>query len=194
MEAFGIVPKQRALPKMKECPNVTCKELNAPDAPFCVKCRIPLTVAAHIEEGHRKDQEILELKQQMAQSKQEIKDQFQAYDTKMNEFVHDIQSRLISEVEQSDCDFMLDKMREILDRTAPGWFEEVYGPGAAAHRLTPKAKEKMKKLLEEITPLIEAENRQRDLEIQKQYKILMNTLEQDPYNDSRVKGDSVATD
>jgi len=66
MEAFGIVPKQRALPKMKECPNVTCKELNAPDAPFCVKCRIPLTVVAHIEEGHRKDQEIHGLKDQMS--------------------------------------------------------------------------------------------------------------------------------
>jgi hypothetical protein len=58
---------------------------------------------------------------------------------------------------------MLDKMREILDRVAPGWFDEVYGPGAAAHRLTPKAKEEIEELVKEITPQIEAENRQRDL-------------------------------
>jgi len=58
---------------------------------------------------------------------------------------------------------MLDKMREILDRTAPGWFDEVYGPGAAAHRLTPKGKEKIEEMLKIITPLMDAENRQKDL-------------------------------
>jgi integrase/recombinase XerD len=132
------------------------------------------------EDRERNDQVIYELKQQMAQSKQEIKDQFQAYEAKMNEFVHDIQSRAYSEErEQSARDFVNDKMTEILDRTAPGWFEEVYGPGAPAHRLTPKGQEKIQQLLKEVTPLIEAENRQRDLELQRQRKILMNTLEQD---------------
>src|SRR5215831_7543350 len=83
MEAFGIVPKQRALPKMKECPNVTCKELNAPDAPFCVKCRIPLTVVAHIEEGHRKDQEIQELRKQLA----DLVEQQQGFDMKLHKLL-----------------------------------------------------------------------------------------------------------
>jgi hypothetical protein len=49
----------------RECPNVTCKELNTPDAPFCAKCGVPLTVAAHIEQGHQKDQEMQQLKERM---------------------------------------------------------------------------------------------------------------------------------
>jgi len=36
-------------------------------------------------------------------------------------------------------------------------------PGAAAHRLTPKGKEKVRELRKMLEPLIEAENRQRDL-------------------------------
>ena len=84
MEAFGIVPKQRALPKLKECPNVTCKELNAPDAPFCVKCRIPLTVVAHIEEGHRKDQELQDLRKQLA----DLVEQQQGFDMKLKKLLH----------------------------------------------------------------------------------------------------------
>ena len=74
----------------------------------------------------------------MVQSKQEIKDRFQAYESKMAEFVHDIQSRLNQEeTSRPYHDLMLDKMREILDRMALGWFQEVFGP--KAHRLTPKA-------------------------------------------------------
>jgi hypothetical protein len=99
----------------------------------------------------------------------------------MNEFVHDIQSRLLSEEEQSNRHFVMDKMREILDRVAPGWFQEVYGPGAAKNRLTAKGKEEIQKLLKEITPQIEAEKRQRDLKLQKQRKVLVKTL-----NDSRA--------
>jgi small-conductance mechanosensitive channel len=134
-----------------------------------------------MEESEKKDQETYELKQQMAQSKQEIKDQFQAYEAKINEFVHDIQSMLPSKEEESALNFTMDKMREILDRAVPGWFEEVYGPGAAAHRLTPQGKEKIKELDKILEPLIEAENRQRDLELQKRRKTLMKTL-----NDSRT--------
>jgi hypothetical protein len=111
----------------------------------------------------------------MAQSKQEIRDQFQAYEAKMNEFVQDIQSRLNQEeVSRPYHNFMLDNMIEILDRAAPGWFQEVYGP--KAHRLTPKDKEKIEELRKVLTPLIEADNRQRDLELQKQRKILVKTL------------------
>jgi hypothetical protein len=66
-------------------------------------------------------------------------------------------------------------MIEILDHAAPGWFQEVYGPGA--RRLAPKDKEKIEELLKILTPQIDAENRQRDLELQKQHKILVKTLE-----------------
>jgi integrase/recombinase XerD len=166
----------------KTCPS--CRELNKPDAHFCAKCNFIMSFEAYqkgMEERKKKDQEILELKEQMVQSKQEIKDQFQAYEAKMNEFVHDVQSRLISEEEQSNRVFVMDKMREILDRTAPGWFDEVFGPGASAHRLTPKGQEKIQQLLKEVTPLIDAENRQRDLELEERRKVLVNTL-----NDSRA--------
>jgi integrase len=123
-----------------------------------------------------KSKEIAALQQQLAQSKQEIKDQFQAYEAKMNEFVHDIQGRLNQEeVSRPYHNSMLDKMREILDRTAPGWFDEVYGPGA--RRLTPKAKEKIEEMDKIITPLIDAENRQRDLELQRRRKSLVKTLD-----------------
>ena len=69
MSAFGIVPRQQALPKMRECPNVTCKELNTPDAPFCVKCSVPLTVAGHIEQGHQKEKEMQALRNEILETK-----------------------------------------------------------------------------------------------------------------------------
>lgn len=64
MIEFGIKTQQKQLPKFRECPNVTCKEPNIPDAPFCAKCRVPLTVAGHIEQGHQKEREISALREQ----------------------------------------------------------------------------------------------------------------------------------
>src|SRR5215831_13347498 len=125
-------------------------------------------VISGLSKKRRRERGRHELKEQMAQSRLEIKDQFQAYEAKMNEFVHDIKSSLNQEEEsRPSLNLMLDKMREILDSTAPGWFDGVFGPGASAHRLTPKDQEKIEELLKEVTPLIEAENRQRDLELQK---------------------------
>jgi hypothetical protein len=93
----------------------------------------------------------------------------------MAEVVHDLQSRLNQEeVSRPYRDFMLDKMMEILDRAAPGWFQEVYGP--AAHRLAPEDKEKIQEMLKILTPQIDAENRQRDLELQKQKKVLIDSM------------------
>ena len=57
----------------KTCPN--CREPNKPDAQFCFKCNFVMSFEAYqkgMEEGQRKDQEVNELKEQMA---------------KMNEFV-----------------------------------------------------------------------------------------------------------
>jgi len=34
-ESFGLAPQNKQqLPRLRECPNVTCKELNTPEAPF----------------------------------------------------------------------------------------------------------------------------------------------------------------
>ena len=78
----------------------------------------------------------------------------------MAEFIHDIQSRLSQqETSRPYRHLMLDKMREILDRTAPGWFQEIFG--LEAHRLSPEAHEKIDEWLKILTPQIEAENRER---------------------------------
>jgi small-conductance mechanosensitive channel len=184
MVNFGLAgPQKQKLPNYRECPNIICKEFNIPDAPFCVKCRVPLTVPGFMEQNKQKDLEMHELKQQMAQSKQEIKDQFQAYEDKIHEFVHDIQSSLNQEEKSrpsltpGSLNFMLKKMREILDHKAPGWYDQIFGPGASAHRLTPKTQKKIEELLKEVTPLIEADNRQRDLALQKRREILVKTLD-----------------
>jgi hypothetical protein len=60
---FGVIPKgPPKIPKQRQCPNINCQELNTPEAPFCGKCRIPLSVAGHLE----REQEIIELKEQMS--------------------------------------------------------------------------------------------------------------------------------
>jgi len=98
LKAKGILKDEKQsinILQPKTCPH--CKEPNKPDAQFCFKCNFVMSFEAYqkgMEEREKKDHEIYELKQQMTQSKQEIKDQFQAYEAKMNEFVHDIQSRL----------------------------------------------------------------------------------------------------
>ena len=70
----------------------------------------------------------------------------------------------------------MDKMGEILDRVAPDldWFHEVFGP--KANRLTPEAHEKINEMLKILTSKIDTENSQRDLELQKQHKALMDSI------------------
>jgi integrase len=69
MVAFGLSDPKQRLPRQRECTNVTCKELNTLDAPFCVKCRIPLTVPGYMEEGHRKEQEIDSLRDEILETR-----------------------------------------------------------------------------------------------------------------------------
>jgi len=107
----------------------------------------------------------------MAQSKQEIKDRFQACESKMAEFVHDIHE----ERSRSTNELVRDKMIEILDRVAPSWYQEVFGP--KANRLTPKTHEKLNESLKIVESLIDVENRQRDLELQKQRKVLIDSMD-----------------
>jgi hypothetical protein len=91
------------------------------------------------------------------------------------EFVHDIKSELNYEERSSSIrKLVMDKMIEILDRVAPDWYQEVYGPNA--QRLTPKAHEKIKEWLKILTAQIDAENSQRDLELQKQKKVLIDSM------------------
>jgi len=59
---FGVTQRQPPkVPKQRQCPNVTCQELNTPEAPFCRRCRLPLTVAGHLE----REEEFKTLKEQM---------------------------------------------------------------------------------------------------------------------------------
>ena len=59
---FGVAQRQPPkVPKERQCSNVNCQELNTPEAPFCKKCRIPLSVAGHLE----REQELAEMREQM---------------------------------------------------------------------------------------------------------------------------------
>jgi hypothetical protein len=79
-EALGSGIVKREAPKVPrhiECPK--CKYQNIPDAPFCTKCRIPLSVSGHVE----REQEFNEMKQRMAQMQQD----FESYDRKVKDAV-----------------------------------------------------------------------------------------------------------
>ena len=113
----------------------------------------------------------------MVQSKQEIKDRFQAYESQMADFIHDIQSSLNqAEIDRSSNKMIRDKMAEIIERVAPGfdWYHEVFGP---ANRLTPEVHKKIDEWLKILNPQIEAENREREVEIQKRHKVLMDSMD-----------------
>jgi hypothetical protein len=136
---------------------------------------VPLTVAGHIKQAHQKEREMQALRNEMVQSKQEIKDRFQVYESKMAGFVHDIQARLNQEeTSRSTSKLVMEEMREILDRVAPDWYQEVYGPHA--RRLTPEAHEKINEMLKYCTSQIDVENSQRDLELQKQHNVLIDSM------------------
>jgi integrase/recombinase XerD len=68
-ESFGLQEiKKESLPELRVCTNVNCKELNNPDAPFCTKCRSPLTVAGYMEEVNERDGKIARLEEMCKQS------------------------------------------------------------------------------------------------------------------------------
>jgi polyhydroxyalkanoate synthesis regulator protein len=81
LEARGLTTKNKISSDIlipKSCPN--CNEPNKPDSKFCAKCRMVLTYDAYtetVEEKKEKDNEIQNLKQQMAamqESQKEICD------------------------------------------------------------------------------------------------------------------------
>jgi integrase len=101
-------------------------------------------------EMQTKDREIKELKAQQ----QEIKDRFEAYESKMAEFIYDIKARLNLENNKSQSELV----------------EEVFSSDKIADN--PRAK-KLKEQLRIYASKIDAEDRQRDLELQKQRKVLL---------------------
>jgi len=114
----------------------------------------------------------------MVQSKQEIKDRFQAYESQMADFIHDIQHSLNqAEIDRSSNKMIRDKMAEIIEHLAPGfdWYHEVFGP--KANRLTPEVHKKIDGWMKELTAQIDAENSQRDLELRRQRKVLMDSMD-----------------
>jgi integrase/recombinase XerD len=70
LRAKGIIKDEKQsinILRPKSCPN--CRELNKPDAQFCFKCNFVMSFEAYqkgMEEREKKDQEINELKEQMA--------------------------------------------------------------------------------------------------------------------------------
>jgi integrase/recombinase XerD len=155
-----------------------CNYVNKLESKYCerVGCNYPQTQLALDEIKAAEEAKFQALRNEMAQSKQEIKDRFEVYESKMAQFVHDIKSELnYEERSNSISKLVMDKMTEILDHVAPDWFQEVYGPNA--HRLTPKAHEKINGWLRILTAQIDAENSQRDLELQKQKKVLIDSID-----------------
>jgi integrase/recombinase XerD len=69
-ESFGVKSeiKKESIPELRVCTNINCKELNNPDAPFCTKCRSPLTVAGYMEEVNERDGKISRLEEMCKQS------------------------------------------------------------------------------------------------------------------------------
>ena len=70
LKAKGIIKDDKHsvnILQPKTCPH--CREPNKPDAQFCFKCNLVMSFEAYqkgMEEGQRKDQEVNELKEQMA--------------------------------------------------------------------------------------------------------------------------------
>jgi integrase len=70
LKAKGIIKEDRhsvSILQVKTCPH--CREPNKPDAQFCFKCNFVMSFEAYqkgMKEGQRKDQEVSELKEQMA--------------------------------------------------------------------------------------------------------------------------------
>jgi uncharacterized protein YicC (UPF0701 family) len=137
LQAAGIAVPESEIPEpsVHQCSN--CNYVNSFETEICERCSSPLTRRAVERIKKQQESKITGLVDQkvaemVSKSKQEIRDQFQAYESQMTEFVYDIQGRLNQvEASKSSHNFMLDRMREILDRTAPNWFEEVFGPKAS---------------------------------------------------------------
>jgi integrase len=94
-----------------------------------------------------KDVEIQELKAQILQSKQEIKDRFEAYESKMAEFIHDVGVKLNDNQSHSEL------LHEILNKNT-------------------KVNPKLKELLRAYTSKLDAE----DLEIRSRRKALKDSI------------------
>src|SRR5215469_12542684 len=158
----------------------SCGYVNKLESKFCerVGCHYPQTQLALDEIKAAEEEKFQALRNEMVQSKIEIKDRFKAYEDKMADFIHDIQSSLNqAEIDRSSNKMIRDKMAEIIERVAPGfdWYHEVFGP--KANRLTPEVHKKIDEWLKILNPQIEAENREREVEIQKRHKVLMDSMD-----------------
>ena len=121
---FGVTQKQPPkVPKERQCPNINCQELNTPEAPFCVKCRIPLSVAGHLE----REEEIIELKDQMSQMMQT----FESY--------HGLAKKRMNQMDNS-IKFLTEEITK---------YRGQFGP----RPLTEKERNKIEESLEEIRAL-----------------------------------------
>jgi integrase/recombinase XerD len=80
LEAYGIVPKDQQIDRLrpKQCPN--CSEPNKTDSKFCAKCRIVLTYDAYnesLEKQQEKESEVKNLKEKYEQDMQKMREEMQ---------------------------------------------------------------------------------------------------------------------
>jgi hypothetical protein len=106
--------------------------LNTPEAPFCKKCRIPLSVAGHLE----REQEITDLKGQMSKMQQGLKS--------VTEEVQIFYDRVKKEEQRRH------KLDDILDKQPPGWAEPYLTTTELRGPLTPEVRKKIQGLIEQL--------------------------------------------
>lgn len=143
-ESFGFKSgpeiKKESLPELGVCPNVNCKEPNNPDAPFCSKCRIPLSVAGHLE----REEEFKVLKEQMNKMQQMAESNYKSYE-KAKQEIDEYRKELEEKDERRDILF------DMLDEKLPGWGENYHKLlGWGGKPLAKEARRKCKLLLEQL--------------------------------------------
>ncbi len=156
-ESFGLkaeVKKESSnLLELRVCPNVNCGEPNNPDAPFCIKCRVPLTVTGYME----KEKESLEMKEQMNKIQQQLKSSLEL-SSKQNIMIGDVMSMYDKlKDDYNDLKGLLAKSMSTT-KTVFGRMEELesdmrggllikLGKGPGDARLTPEEERKVMELI-----------------------------------------------
>ena len=170
-ESYGLKPEveQEPIPKLRQCPNVTCEEMNNPDAPFCAKCRVPLTVSGFMEQDIQKEQEMVRL----SESHQVLLQQMESKNVELQglkermDMMGEIMMKLDSGLRDFRCELeyqrypITDEKQKRLDsrygRYREGLMSYInkFHPSPPEHRLSEqqlKRLEKMKKQIRALPP------------------------------------------
>jgi integrase/recombinase XerD len=131
---FGVPEAKQTnkpkLPKQRQCPNINCQVLNTPEAPFCTKCRIPLTVPGHME----REQEFKDLKEQVNQMGQELKS-WEGIAEKMKVYV---------DMQKKEKESLETRLRRYIDEHS--WYVNRFGLSEPYRKKIEEFREKLKDL------------------------------------------------